>query len=387
MKIAAFSIVCFLAASQTFAQVAPEISNVQIEQRSGTKLVDITYNLKYSGAGTVTVWVNVSSDGGRSYIVPAKTFSGNIGPGVTPGNNRAIVWNAEADVDGVLIDQLRVRVMARAGNVPVPPPGMALIPGGSVQLGEWENGSSVGTITVFTSPFFMDIYEVSGGLYSDVRTWAIERGYSMSEGSFSGINHPVGSISWHDAVKWCNARSEREGLTPVYYTDATHSTVYRTGSLSLSNSFVKWTANGYRLPTEAEWEKAARGGLSGKAYPWGDTIDGSKANYQNSGDPYDNGSTPCGYYNGDQIPAGVDMANGYGLYDMAGNVREWCWDWWSSAPAGGDNPRGPATGSWRLLRGGSWTSSTINLRCAYRFGNSPGSSNYIDFGFRCARGL
>ena len=86
------------------------------------------------------------------------------------------------------------------------------------------------------------------------------------------------SISWFDSVKWCNARSEKEGKTSAYYTDAGQTNVYRTGNVNVDNAWVKWNS-GYRLPTEAEWEKAARGGLSGQRFPWGDQIEESLANY------------------------------------------------------------------------------------------------------------
>ncbi len=366
---------------------APVVSDVQVSQRTGTKLVDISYDLAYSG-GTVTVWVDVSNDGGRSYIVPARTFSGHIGQGVAPGNNRAVVWNAEADYDGLLTSQMKVRINTRAGTVPVPPVGMVFIPGGHFQMGEWSDGSACGTRTVYISPMFMDRYEVTGVLWGQTKGWADTHGYSMSGGSSRASDHPIQAISWHDAVKWCNARSEKEGLTPVYYTDTAQTAVYRSGNTNITNAMVKWTANGYRLPTESEWEKAARGGLSGKLYPWGDSIDGSKANYSGSGDSWENGNpqtTPAGYYNSDQTPSGGDMANGYGLYDMAGNVWEWCWNWFGTVE-GDNNPKGPTSGTNRVARGGSWNYDTSNVRCAYRGLVNP-FNYYSSGGFRCVRGL
>ena len=191
-------------------------------------------------------------------------------------------------------------------------------------------------------------------------------------------------------------QQKKEGLTPCYYTDAGLSAIYKTGQVS---PYVKWHANGYRLPTEAEWEKAARGGASGYRFPWSDTdtISQSRANYNgfsqvcdpNSGLTYD---LSCGYHptfiNGayGTSPVGYFAPNGYGLYDMAGNVCQRCWDWYGAYSSGSQtDPHGPSTGSLRVMRGGSWYNHADILRCANRYPYNP-AFDYFDVGFRCVMG-
>jgi formylglycine-generating enzyme required for sulfatase activity len=263
-----------------------------------------------------------------------------------------------------------------------PPTNMALIPAGSFTMGncmDTNEGFSdeLPLHTVYVSAFYMDKYLVTKSLWDTVYQWAIAHSYTFDHvGSGKASTHPVQTIDWYDCVKWCNARSEMEGKTPAYYTDSGLSVQYRSGQAA---PYVNW-GSGYRLPTEAEWEKAARGGASGQRFPWGNTISWSQANYCSfwSGGapyyPYDVNAT-SGYdtmFNDGVYPytspVGYFAANGYGLYDMAGNVWQWCWDWYGSYSSGSlTDPRGPASGSYRVFRGGGWDDYAIICRSAFRY--------------------
>jgi formylglycine-generating enzyme required for sulfatase activity len=272
--------------------------------------------------------------------------------------------------------------------------GMALIPAGSFTMGDNLDGLSdaTPTVSVTVSAFYMDVNLVSYSQWQTVYNWATSHGYGFDyAGAGKAANQPVQTVDWYDTVKWSNARSQQAGLTPVYYTDAGLTQVYTSGQVT---PYVNWAANGYRLPTEAEWEKAARGGLSGQRFPLGNTISESQANYYgDTGYSYDlgpNGYNSIGSIGGfpNTSPVGSFAANGYGLYDMAGNVFEWCWDWYGT-PYGQPtttNPTGPASGSTRVLRGGYWSYVASYSRCAYRFDFWPFIADN-SFGFRCVTGL
>ncbi|MCG3773469.1 MAG: Serine/threonine-protein kinase pkn1 [Nitrospira sp.] len=287
------------------------------------------------------------------------------------------------------------RVQLVDTNANPAPIGMALIPAGSFEMGDTFSESESNELpvhTVFVSTFYMDKTEVTKRLWDEVKEWNGGNGYTFDNpGAGKAANHPVQIVSWYDVVKWCNARSEKEGRVAAYYSDAALTQVYKKGQVA---PYVKWDT-GYRLPTEAEWEKAARGGASGHRFPWSDadTITHSRANYYSTSDySYDISSTrdwiPT-YWVGDSpytSPVGSFAANGYGLYDMGGNVWEWCWDWYDRYSSGSQSdPRGPSSSSSpfsrRVIRGGSWYYDAFYCRSALRFIGNPEyrSSGY---GFR-----
>jgi formylglycine-generating enzyme required for sulfatase activity len=266
-----------------------------------------------------------------------------------------------------------------------------LIPAGSFAMGDSLDAiADAPAVTVHVDAFRMAKHEVTKSLWDEVKAWATGYGYTdLEAGGGKGPDHPVHFLNWYSVVKWCNARSQMEGLTPCYTVSGT---VYKTGWND--NLVCNWNANGYRLPTEAEWEKAARGGAAQKRFPWGDTIAHSQANYQaKSYRSYDL-SSPQGYHPDYSTgatpytsPVGSFPPNAYGLYDMAGNVGEECWDWYSPTAysSGSVNPRGPAAGTSKVWRDGAWWLDPSYCRCAQRayHGMDGKITNFV--GFRLAR--
>jgi formylglycine-generating enzyme len=250
--------------------------------------------------------------------------------------------------------------------------------------------------SVYVSGYHMDGYLVTKYLWDTVVAWNYGNGYSYDNaGSGKAAEHPVQGVNWYDVVKWCNARSEMEGFTPCYYVDHLLKTICKTNSVG--SIYVNWSASGYRLPTEAEWEKAARGGLTGHRFPWGDTIDEGRADYYScycyAYDASSTGYNPTYAARGAPYtsPVGSFAPNAYGFCDMAGNVAEWCWDWYdaawySNAGATQNDTHGPDAGTGRAVRGGPWSLRAKYTRCSFRIGADPGYADNT-IGFRCVRGL
>ncbi len=250
------------------------------------------------------------------------------------------------------------------------PPNMVKIPGGWFYMGDsfGEGDDDEQPVhQVYVNDFYLGQYEVTFAEY-DAFCQATGR-VKPSDQNWGRQDRPVIFVSWYDAVEYCNWRSQREGLTPCY-------------SGSGDNITCNFSANGYRLPTEAEWEYAAREG--GQKVRFG--------NGKNIADPLEinfNGSTKndysvAGVYRAWTTPVGSFSPNRLKLYDMSGNVWEWCWDWYGgeyyqNSPQ--QNPRGPAGGSYRVLHGGSWFSSARSCRSASRYHDTPGRRD-DNVGFR-----
>jgi len=239
------------------------------------------------------------------------------------------------------------------------PPGMALVPAGCFDMGDaFSEGRSdelpIHNVCV-TSSFFMDVHEVANAEYA-----ACVGGGGCTAPSISSSN-----------------------TRPSYYGNATYDSypvIYV--DWNQASAYCAW--EGKRLPTEAEWEYAARGGLAGNRYPWGNSITCDSACYGRHGSAYE--CWNYGELDNDTHPAASYNPNGYGLYDMAGNVWEWVNDWYldsyyGASPA--DDPPGPDSGTDRVLRGGSWAGSSSNMSAAVRYAYPMYGGN--NMGFRCAR--
>jgi formylglycine-generating enzyme required for sulfatase activity len=230
--------------------------------------------------------------------------------------------------------------------------------GGRLPEGSELEGEVVGD-------FRIGKYPVTFREWRRVVEWSKGRGYDLvGVGKGSGEDHPVRDVSWYDAVKWCNARSEKEGKTAVYQANGV---VYRSGDWGGGSRVVEMRgeADGYRLPREAEWEWAARGGVKSKGYVYSgsDELDEVGWYWDNSAGAVEDMDRGRGTWG-----VGEKRGNELGLCDMSGNVWEWCWD---------------DVGMNRRFRGGSWLSNALNAVVSFRADYNP-VYRYSLNGFRVA---
>lgn len=283
--------------------------------------------------------------------------------------------------------------------------GFVTVPGGTFTQAD-ENAN---TFTHTVSAFKISRYEVTYELWYSVRQWALSNGYAFSnpgregnDGSDGAVtttakNEPVTMINWRDAIVWCNAYSQQAGLIPVYYTDAGFTVPVKDasdgsygGSInntagSFDNPYVNWTASGYRLPTEGEWSCAAMY-RDGASWTPADYASGAADAYSNT--------TATGLAGWDSAnsggvthDAGGKTANMLGIFDMAGNVIEWCWDWKTGYAGSLTDYRGPASGTGRTLHGGSYLHTEYDMQLCNRYSGSDYAPYFkFDFiGFRLAK--
>jgi formylglycine-generating enzyme required for sulfatase activity len=243
---------------------------------------------------------------------------------------------------------------------------------------------------VAVSDFYIGKYTVTQ------REWTQVMGTNPAR--FRGEDLPVEMVSWYDSIEYCNRRSIKEGLRPYYKIDKMKSDPNneadpRHGELD----DVKWTvtinkgANGYRLPTEAEWEYAAGGGRMSRSYTYSgsDAVDEVAWYWRNSGDSELSGAwnwRAIEQNHGGTKPVGLKKPNELGLYDMSGNVRQWCWDWYGELATNVTDPTGSRRGFGRVWKGGGWIGAAFCCASAYR-GSLAANGRGPDQGLRVCRGV
>ncbi len=381
------------------------VSNVQAAMAPQTASVDVWYSLETVDGGPVTVSLSLSTDSGATYPHLCETVSGDIGDGVLPGIGKHIVWNAGADFPGLSSATCRLRVTADDGQVETPAGFVAVSPG-TFMMGspiselDRQTNETQHQVTL-THGLYVQTTEVTNQQYRDLVQWAYDRGYvtatsdtlrdnldgstrvlmslgprngelAFSAGVFSCANpsYPVKYASWFGSAAYCDWLSLQEGLPRAY----NHGTWQ-------CNAGNPYTATGYRLPTEAEWEYACRAGTQ-TPFHTGDCLDaGTEANYYGPG-PYP--GCPAGPDLGWTMPVGSYPPNAFGLHDMHGNLWEWCNDRYG--PYGGTvtDPVGAVAGSGRVFRGGDWGNRAQYCRSAMRSSDYPYQLGYW-LGFRVVR--
>ena len=323
----------------TIPCLSQQITNTDFYQ-SGKKLV-ITYDLiEIKASQTFDISLYVSTDNGSTWQGPLEEVSGDVGQNIIVGSGSSIVWNTLREF-AMLKGKVGFRVVAKVNDKNLPE--MVFVKGGTFQMGSedgYGNEKPIHSVTV--SDFYIGKYEVTQ------KEWREIMGTNPS-GFKDCDNCPVERVSWDDVQEF------------------------------LKKLNVK-TGKNHRLPTEAEWEYASRGGNQSKGYTYSgsNTIDNVAWYGENS---YYLGSEHKNYGTN---PVGQKSSNELGIYDMSGNVWEWCSDWYGSdyyKNSSSNNPQGASSGTYRVLRGGAWGSEPAYCRIAYRRNDTP-AYRITDIGFR-----
>ena len=324
------NIIIIILLGSTIPCLSQQIINTDFYQ-SGKQLV-VTYDLIGTKADqTFDISLYVSTDNGSTWQGPLEQVSGDVGDNRTAGRNSRITWNVLQEFTQ-LKGKVGFRVQAKV-NTPAVSDfiEMVYVQGGTFQMGSNEYIMEKPIHSVTVSDFYIGKYEVTQKQWRDIM--------GTNPSDFNNCdNCPVEQVSWNDVQDFIEKLNAKTGKN-------------------------------YRLPTEAEWEYAARGGQSYK-YAGSDNIGSVAWNEYNSGWKIH--------------PVGQKSPNGYGLYDMSGNVWEWCSDWYDSDYYENSpqyNPKGASSGSSRVLRGGSFGSEPADCSVASRYSNTP-TNRFINFGFR-----
>ena len=381
--LAASLLLAALFPSVLYANSPPVVTNVVATQIPNTGQVRVTYDCSDADGDQVTARLICSADNGATFTLLPVTVSGNVNVTMSPGPGKQIIWDAGRDYPGRFWTQVVAKVLVSDG--PATSGEMVPVAAGSFIMGTNSGIGAEGPAhNVTLSAYWIDKYEVSNAEYQQF----IDAGGYSTPAYWSAAGW-----AWRQSFGAATPENWNAYGPPYPGFPVTGVSYYEAEAYA---AFV-----GKRLPTEAEWERAARG-TDGRTYPWGETLDARRSNYYGSGDPFDNWRTPVGFFDGRTHPnpifVTIDSPSPAGCYDMSGNVNEWVRDWYQSdyytfSPA--NDPGGPLTGSVRVIRGGSFLTQDY-VYCTYRdHGTRQANGNYYsiggpeirDFtlGFRCAR--
>jgi len=359
------------------ANHAPRVEDITFSQREdGSHIVDIYFNLIDQDNDLLTVSIFASNNGGQTWDYPMNTYTGYFGENIAPGSGKHIVWDFAVDNENVWEPNMQFKITVNDGYNE-PGENWCYVAAGTYTWGENDIIQTIDydyeimkyEVTNIQYLAYLeealsagDVWIQSGDVYG---YYAGDEHYGAENYIFYDLGTPLyswnyGQISYDGSSFIINVPS---GYSAGDFDDHPVIKVSWFGANDYADYY------GWRLPTEYEWEKAARG-MTGYEYPWGNNLSGARANYHGSGDPWDNGTTPVGYYNGEN--GTINSPSHYGCYDMCGNVFDWTDSWYNYSEL--------------VLRGGGWLfSSFFETLCSWYRNDFYPTYRCVDIGFRCAR--